>query len=78
MYYFAIYRVSIYISIVPVKVEGAYNSVYNLEGKNSNSKRAKFYLRPTYILTMYSVMQSDGNSLKFDTFREAITSELMV
>ena len=26
----------------------------------------------------YSVMQSDGNSLKFDTFREAITSELMV
>ena len=26
---------------------------------------------------IYSVMQSDGNSLKIDTFREAITSELM-
>ena len=26
----------------------------------------------------YSVMQSDGNSLKIDTFREAITSELMI
>ena len=26
----------------------------------------------------YSVMQSDGNSLKMDTFRETITSELMI
>ena len=26
----------------------------------------------------YSVMQSDGNSLKIDTIREAITSELMI
>ena len=25
----------------------------------------------------YSVMQSDGNSLKIDTFQEAVTSELM-
>ena len=26
----------------------------------------------------YSVMQSDRNSLEIDTFREAITSELMI
>ena len=26
----------------------------------------------------YSVMQSDGNSWKIDTFREAITSELVI
>ena len=26
----------------------------------------------------YSVMQSDGNSFKIDTFREAITYELMI
>ena len=26
----------------------------------------------------YSVMQSDGNSWKIDTFREAITSELLI
>ena len=31
-----------------------------------------------YIIFMYSVMQSDGNSFKLDTFREAITSELMI
>ena len=29
-------------------------------------------------LKSYSVMQSDRNSLKNDTFREAITSELMI
>ena len=27
---------------------------------------------------IYSVMQSDGNSLKMDTFQEAISSELMI
>ena len=27
---------------------------------------------------VYSVMQSDRNSLKIDTFQEAITSELMI
>ena len=32
----------------------------------------------TTFLNKYSVMQSDGNSLKFYTFRKAITSELMV
>ena len=26
----------------------------------------------------YSVMQSDGNSFRIDTFREAMTSELMI
>ena len=26
----------------------------------------------------YSVMQADGNSWKIDTFRKAITSELMI
>ena len=26
----------------------------------------------------YSVMQSDGNSLKIDTFQEAVTSEVMI
>ena len=26
----------------------------------------------------YSVMQSDGNSLKINTFQEAITSEIMI
>ena len=30
------------------------------------------------VYTLYSVMQSDGNSLKIDTFCEAITSELMI
>ena len=29
-------------------------------------------------LTIHSVIQSDGNSWKMDTFREAITSELMI
>ena len=29
-------------------------------------------------LSTYSVMQSDGNSLKIDTFREAIASELSI
>ena len=28
--------------------------------------------------TPYSVMQSDGSSLEIDTFREAITSELIL
>ena len=30
------------------------------------------------ILRYYSVMQSDGNSLKIDTFRETITSALVI
>ena len=42
----------------------------------------KLYLRKECshgnCITLYSVMQSDGNSLKIDTFREAITSELMI
>ena len=29
-------------------------------------------------LSIYSVMQSDGNSWKIDTFRKAINSELMI
>ena len=33
------------------------------------------YLSGVYI---YTVMQSDGNSCKFDTFLDAITSELMI
>ena len=30
------------------------------------------------ILRYYSMMQSDGNSLKIDTFRETITSALVI
>ena len=29
------------------------------------------------LFTSYTVMQSDGNSLKIDTFQEAVTSEAM-
>ena len=29
-------------------------------------------------VSLYSVMQSDRNSLKIDTFQDAITSELMI
>ena len=31
----------------------------------------------TVLKSIYSVMQSDGNSWTIDTFREALTSELM-
>ena len=31
-----------------------------------------------YCSCLYSVMQSDGNSLKIDAFSEATTSELMI
>ena len=36
------------------------------------------HLTSILVLCMYSVMQSDRNSLKIDTFWEAITSELMI
>ena len=42
-----------------------------------------FYLRCHKLIiiiqiVLYSVMQSDVNSFKIDTFREAISSELMI
>ena len=30
-----------------------------------------------HLYAMYSVMQSDGSSLKIDTFQDALTSEVM-
>ena len=43
----------------------------NTKGKNRN------WFIYHLLLKMYSVMQSDGN-MNIDTFREAITSELMI
>ena len=36
------------------------------------------FTKPETQVTTYSVMQSDGNSFKIDTYQEAITSVLMI